>query len=133
MEPCWIQGLRFQVGSSLAKPASWPGQVTVEAIYPVTADEIAAEAGGFMQLLRDKWYVDELYGVIIIRPLRWVSEVALGRVVDDWIIHGFLVQVVGGAMWKIIGFVLTFWQTGRIGTYAFGMVLGTIFMLWILL
>ena len=99
---------------------------------PVTAEAIAAEPGGLMGVIRHKWYVDEIYAAVIVNPIRWTSRTVLWRVVDDWVIHGFLVQFVGGLLWKSVGFVVSFWQTGRIGTYAFGMVLGVLMLLWLL-
>jgi hypothetical protein len=55
----------------------------------------------------------------------------LWRAIDDWVIHGFLVQFCGGLLWKSVGFVLSFWHTGRVGSYAFGIVVGALLVLWI--
>jgi hypothetical protein len=97
------------------------------------AESIAAEPVGLMRVLRHKWYVDEFYASIIINPLKKVSRTVLWRAIDDWVIQGFFVQFVGGLMWKAIGFVISFWHTGRVGSYAFGMVLGVLLLLWMVL
>jgi NADH-quinone oxidoreductase subunit L len=94
------------------------------------AAAIEAEPSGFLKVLRNKWYVDELYALIIVKPLYSGSRTVLWRAVDDWIIQGFLVQVVGGLLWKAIGFVISFWHTGRVGSYAFGIVLGALALFW---
>ena len=95
----------------------------------VDAEAIAAEPSGLARVLRNKWYVDEAYDLVIIRPLKWVSRTVLWKIVDDWVIHGFLVQFCGGLFWKSAGFVVSFWQTGRAGTYAFGMTLGVLMLM----
>jgi NADH-quinone oxidoreductase subunit L len=100
---------------------------------PEKAEQIAAEPSGFMKVLRHKWYVDELYDFVIVSPLKWVSRTVLWRAIDDWVIHGFLVQFCGGLLWKSVGFILSFWHTGRVGSYAFGIVLGALLVLWIML
>ncbi|MES1204779.1 MAG: NADH-quinone oxidoreductase subunit L [Pseudomonadota bacterium] len=61
--------------------------------YRAPAIKFAQALPGLVRLARDKFRVDELYGVAIIRPLRRVS-VALFRVVDRVIIDQILV---GGA------------------------------------
>ncbi|HQK21301.1 MAG TPA: NADH-quinone oxidoreductase subunit L [Candidatus Latescibacteria bacterium] len=91
------------------------------------ATALAAEpANPFLRTLRRKWYVDEIYEVLLIRPIRWTSRTVLWRVIDEWIIHGFLVQFCGGYLWKAIGFVVSFSHTGRVGSYAFGIVVGVL-------
>ncbi len=99
----------------------------------VTEVEIAEEPTGIMRVLRDRWYVDELYDLTIIRPLKWVSSAVLWRVVDNGIIHGFVVQFCGGYLWKGVGFVTSFWHTGRVGSYAYGMIGGVLLLLYMIL
>jgi len=99
----------------------------------VDGEKIAAEPSGFLRVLRHKWYVDEVYDFFIVSPLRWVSRTVLWRAIDDWVIHGFAVQFCGGLLWKSIGFAVSFWQTGRAGTYAFGILLGALMVLWVFL
>jgi NADH-quinone oxidoreductase subunit L len=98
----------------------------------VDTEAIAAEPTGFAKVLRNKWYVDEIYDAGLISPLKWISRTLLWKTIDDGLIHGFLVQVCGGYVWKSVGFLVSFWQTGRVGTYAFGVVLGTLLLMWIL-
>jgi len=88
---------------------------------------LAAEpANPFLRTLRRKWYVDEIYEVVFIRPIRWTSRTVLWRIVDEWVIHGFFVQFCGGYLWKATGFVVSFVHTGRVGSYAFGIVVGVL-------
>jgi hypothetical protein len=46
------------------------------------------------------------------------------------VIQGFFVQFCGGYLWKAVGFVVSFWHTGRVGSYAFGVVLGVLLLMW---
>ena len=94
---------------------------------------IAAEPGNaFLRVLRHGWYVDEIYDLLVIRPLKRVSRTVLWRVVDDWVIQGFFVQFCGGYLWKAVGFAVSFTHSGRVGGYAFGIVLGFLLVVWII-
>ncbi|MDP6125224.1 MAG: hypothetical protein QGH20_05680, partial [Candidatus Latescibacteria bacterium] len=55
------------------------------------------------------------------------------RIFDDWVIHNGLVVFGGGLLWKSVGFFLSFWQTGKTGSYAFALVVGTAFLVWLVL
>jgi NADH-quinone oxidoreductase subunit L len=90
----------------------------------------AVPANPLLRLLRNKWYVDECYDLVLIAPMKWFSRTVLWRVVDDWVIQGFFVQFCGGYLWKAVGFVVSFWHTGRVGSYAFGVVLGVLLLMW---
>ncbi|GIX05825.1 MAG: NADH-quinone oxidoreductase subunit L [Candidatus Poribacteria bacterium] len=82
-------------------------------------------------LLRRKWYVDELYDLLIVRPTRWVSERILWKVIDLGIVDG-IVNLVGGAIWSG-GALLRTVQTGVVQTYAVVVVAGAVVILLIVL
>ena len=48
-----------------------------------------AEPTGFAKILANKWYVDELYEAIVVKPINWISSF-LSRVVDSKLIDGIL-------------------------------------------
>ncbi|MCE9500179.1 MAG: NADH-quinone oxidoreductase subunit L, partial [Leptospira sp.] len=81
---------------------------------------------GFSKFLYNKYYVDELYELLIIKPLirfsGWLSSVIDKKLIDGLIVGSgqFFVHI-GGIFRKI--------QTGIVGDYAFSIVLGTIFIL----
>ncbi len=90
----------------------------------------AAEAtppAGFAGVLYNKWYVDELYDRLVVRPL-----LALWRgcwsIVDDGIIDG-TVNGVGNAS-RAVGWIGAQLQTGRLGTYMVIFVVGAVVILW---
>jgi len=78
------------------------------------------------RLLLNKWYVDELYSAVIIRPIQWFSNF-LWKVIDvsviDWIVNT-IARVVG---W--LGNMLRYIQSGQVQSYAISVVLGTVVLL----
>jgi NADH-quinone oxidoreductase subunit L len=78
------------------------------------------EATGFAKLLENKWYVDELYDSIVVRPLRWLGG-ALNAVVEKNVIDG-IVNGVGRAV-SYGSRQLRLLQSGQVGSYVLLMVL----------
>jgi len=79
-----------------------------------------AEPSGFGKVLANKWYVDELYDAIIVRPLYAISRF-LNKFIErfiDWIVNGVgrLVQY-GGRQLRLL-------QSGQVGGYVLLMVVG---------
>jgi NADH-quinone oxidoreductase subunit L len=83
---------------------------------------------GTYQLLVNKYYIDEVYDWLIVRPLRRGSEVFLWRIVDAAAIDGLLVngsaQATAGA-----GNLLRRMQSGNLRSYATWVLLGAV--LWL--
>ena len=92
------------------------------------AKKLVASNGmrGLYKLVQDKWRIDELYDVVIVRPLRGVSNVA-ASFVDRWIIDG-LVRLVG-IIPRALGAVLRKVQTGSIHVYGTAIALGMLAVL----
>jgi NADH-quinone oxidoreductase subunit L len=84
------------------------------------------EPRGFARVLYRKWYVDEIYDALVVRPLVSTSK-ALWRVVDQGLIDG----AVNGAGYtaRAFGWVGAQLQTGQLNTYAFAAVLGVLLLL----
>ncbi|HUP88790.1 MAG TPA: hypothetical protein VM100_05560, partial [Longimicrobiales bacterium] len=84
------------------------------------------EPTGFSRVLYNKWYVDEIYDAIIVRPLLKVSRLAW-RYIDQGLIDG----IVNGAAFVsgTLGWAGGRLQTGQINTYAFAIVLGVLIIL----
>jgi NADH-quinone oxidoreductase subunit L len=91
------------------------------------AREAPAETGIQRVLLR-KYYVDELYDTLFVRPLAWVSDRVLWKVVDAFIIDGVAVNGVARVA-RLVGWVGSRLQTGQVGMYVVFFVLGTIVLL----
>ncbi len=92
-----------------------------------TAKDAPAEAG-VQRVLLNKYYVDELYDALIVRPTDWVSRKVLWRVVDGGAIDGAAVN--GAAkLSRLFGWLGTQFQTGNLTTYVVLFVVGALFLL----
>ncbi|MEO1008128.1 MAG: NADH-quinone oxidoreductase subunit L [Planctomycetota bacterium] len=87
----------------------------------VRMDAVAARFGPIPRWAEHKWYVDEFYHALIVRPLRVASE--LFFIVDRLLVDG-LVDLFGAAP-RWIGHALRPAQNGVLHAYASGMVAGT--------
>ena len=99
---------------------------------PDQAARLAATFPGLHRLLLNKYYVDELYDVTIVQPVRIVSEDGLWRGMDARLVDGAVNgtgQVVGA-----LSAVLRLLQSGSVKAYAAGTLLGVVailgFYLW---
>jgi NADH-quinone oxidoreductase subunit L len=78
--------------------------------------------------MENKWYVDELYGKTIVRPLEGFSQF-LWRGIDA-LIDGLLALL--GYVVAAVGDLLRFFQTGNVRNYALMFFLGVIVFIWVL-
>ena len=77
--------LRDGPSSSGSGPA--PGVVVVHQ-EPGTPKRLAQSLHGLYLLLLNKYYVDEIYAALLVRPLLWISDIVFWHVVDEGIIDG---------------------------------------------
>ncbi len=91
---------------------------------PDTPKRWAASLSGPYKLLSGKYFVDELYAAVIVRPLVWISDRVLWHVVDERGIDG----AVNGVAFvsRESGDRLRHASTGNIRTYATWIVLGVL-------
>jgi NADH-quinone oxidoreductase subunit L len=78
------------------------------------------EPGSFGKILENKWYVDELYETIIVKPLRWLGKKVVAFIesdVIDWIVNGVGKAVQAGSR------QLRLVQSGQVGNYVLLMVI----------
>ncbi|MDA0747414.1 MAG: NADH-quinone oxidoreductase subunit L [bacterium] len=78
-------------------------------------------------LLENKWYVDEVYGALIVRPIHRVSQ-GLWTIFDTIFVDGVVNGL--GYFVKGVGWVTTRFQSGNTPTYALWMALGVVVMLY---
>jgi NADH-quinone oxidoreductase subunit L len=78
------------------------------------------------KVLYNKYYVDELYDKIFVRPLYWLSDMFY-KIFDIKIVDGTVNSVSKGVVWGSKTMRLA--QSGYIGFYIFAMVAGIIVML----
>jgi NADH-quinone oxidoreductase subunit L len=91
------------------------------------ADSFAKAMNGFYTLVYNKYYVDEIYNAVVVRPLVAISRTVLWRGVDAGLIDGTVNGV--GSRSRGIGSILRLLQSGNIRTYAAWVVLGSIVVL----
>jgi NADH-quinone oxidoreductase subunit L len=83
---------------------------------------------GIERVLAHKYYVDEAYDAAIVRPTVGVSRTVLWRGVDVGIIDGMFVN--GSAyLARGVGWIGSQLQSGQVGTYAWGIVIGVLAVL----
>jgi NADH-quinone oxidoreductase subunit L len=91
---------------------------------PKTPEELAKSLHGPYTLLLNKYYVDEIYLALIVRPLLWFSTNILWHVVDEGMIDGtvngaaHVAREAGGELRKL--------QSGNARSYASWVVIGAV-------
>jgi NADH-quinone oxidoreductase subunit L len=95
------------------------------------ASQLAAPAPAGHNLLVNKYYVDEFYGFVIVKPLIALSKYFLEWVVDFAILGGLAWLLAGLA--SLSGAILQRWQSGNIRSYAAWLALGAALMLYFVL
>ncbi len=94
---------------------------------PDSPAKLAAAVPAGYTLLANKYYVDEIYGLTIVKPLLAISKYFLEWVVD--------VVVLGGVAWllggiaQLGGAILQRWQSGNLRSYAAWLALGAALLL----
>jgi NADH-quinone oxidoreductase subunit L len=94
---------------------------------PEIAAGMAARFPGVHRLLLNKYYVDELYDVTVVQPIKIASEDGLWRGMDARVVDGAVNgtgQVVAG-----VSAVMRLFQSGSVKTYASFLFLGAVMIL----
>jgi NADH-quinone oxidoreductase subunit L len=89
---------------------------------PYIPEQLAAEQPMLYQFLLNKWYFDELYDLIFVRPAKWIGR-TLWKVGDGYIIDGFGPDGVSARVLDVTRNVVKI-QTGYLYHYAFAMLIG---------
>jgi NADH-quinone oxidoreductase subunit L len=78
------------------------------------------------QLLLNKWYVDELYDLVVVRPVVGVAH-WFWQVWDALVIDGIVNTT--ARLFEFIGLLLRLWQTGNVQSYALSFLIGAMALL----
>jgi NADH-quinone oxidoreductase subunit L len=97
---------------------------TIYALVRFTRKPELEEAHGFGKVLANKWYVDELYDAVIVKPLDMLGKFFsfIEKYVIDWFVNGVgrLVQY-GSRQIRLL-------QSGQVGGYVLLMVIGILIL-----
>ncbi len=91
---------------------------------PGKPEQIAKSMRGVYNTLYNKYYVDEFYAAAIVRPLVWVSDRVLWRIVDVEAIDGTVNGIAHGA--AEVGNTVRQTQSGNTRSYAVWVVVGAL-------
>jgi NADH-quinone oxidoreductase subunit L len=89
---------------------------------PYIPVELARQHQMLYQFLLNKWYFDELYDLIFVRPAKWIGRL-LWKVGDGYIIDGFGPDGVSARVLDVTRNAVRL-QTGYLYHYAFAMLIG---------
>jgi NADH-quinone oxidoreductase subunit L len=84
--------------------------------------ELARQHGVLYRFLLNKWYFDEIYDAIFVRPALWLGRLLWKRG-DGWLIDGFGPDGVSARVLDVTRNVVLL-QTGYLYHYAFAMLIG---------
>ncbi len=132
------------VGGSVAEAGFEPAEVTLSAVAVGVAligwlvarrlyranehgEEPLAAISGPYRILLNKYWVDEIYGALIVKPMLAISRFVLEWVVEFAILGGIAWLLAGTA--NFIGAILQRWQSGNLRSYAAWLAAGAAILL----
>jgi NADH-quinone oxidoreductase subunit L len=89
---------------------------------PYMPVDLAEQQPMLYQFLLNKWYFDELYDLIFVRPAKWIGRF-LWKIGDGYLIDGFGPDGVSARVLDVTRNVMKI-QTGYLYHYAFVMLIG---------
>jgi NADH-quinone oxidoreductase subunit L len=87
---------------------------------------LAAKLSGFYRALLNKYYVDEFYDAVIVRPLVVVSDRVLFRIVDAGLIDGIGINGTARGVRAVAANGLKYAHSGLTQSYVFFMIVGAV-------
>jgi NADH-quinone oxidoreductase subunit L len=89
---------------------------------PRTAAALAGRAPALYRLVENKFYIDEIYGALIVTPLLMFSRIFLGGLIDGGIVNGS--GAAAGGVTKGLSSLVRRVQSGNIRSYAGWLAIG---------
>ncbi len=134
----WLEFPEHEVGAGttwilmfIATALGVAGIAAAYALYkdgPDGAKKITRRIPELLKLAKNKFYVDEIYDAIIVKPFKLLVD-AIFNVVDRFIIDKVLV---GGwaALVSVVGRLVRAWQNGDVQRYLTAMLVGLAVIVW---
>jgi len=95
---------------------------------PTPTARAAPPDRGLALVLNRKYYIDELYDTIVVRPLVWLSRAVLWRGVDQGVVDGAAVNGLA-RLSQGLGWLGSRLQTGQVGVYVVLFLVGALWVL----
>jgi NADH-quinone oxidoreductase subunit L len=115
--PLWVKW-----SATIAMIAGFVAAYVMYIRRPEMPGKLAAQNPGLYQFLLNKWYFDELYDTIFVRPALWIGR-AFWHGFDDWLIDDKITEGLGRRVQNVTSWV-TKLQSGYVYHYAFAMLIG---------
>src|SRR3954470_24955831 len=110
----WLPTLMLAIG--------WGGAAYMYLLHPEIAPRLARQHEALYRFLLNKWYFDELYDLIFVRPALWIGRV-FWKGGDGYIIDGFGPDGISARVLDVTRNVVRL-QSGYLYHYAFAMLIG---------
>jgi NADH-quinone oxidoreductase subunit L len=94
---------------------------------PAKPQAIAKSLGGLYTTVLNKYYVDEIYAALVVKPLVWLSTVVLWKAADVGVIDGAVNGIAHGT--TAVGDITRHTQSGNARSYAVWVVVGAVLIL----
>ncbi|MFN3526321.1 MAG: proton-conducting transporter membrane subunit, partial [Paracoccus sp. (in: a-proteobacteria)] len=125
--PAWVKVSPF-VAMLIGLALAWLMYIR----HPEAPAKLAAQQRGLYQFLLNKWYFDELYDFVFVRPARWIGAKLWTRG-DGAVIDGAINGLAMGIIPRLTRFAGRV-QSGYVFHYAFAMVLGIVgLLIWVMM
>jgi NADH-quinone oxidoreductase subunit L len=100
----------------------WGIAAYIYLLHPEIAPRLARQHEALYRFLLNKWYFDELYDLIFVRPVLWIGRV-FWKGGDGYVIDGFGPDGISARVLDVTRNVVRL-QTGYLYHYAFAMLIG---------
>jgi NADH-quinone oxidoreductase subunit L len=120
--PAWVIWSPF-VAMVIGFAVSWLFYIR----RPDLPGKLAAANEPVYQFLLNKWYFDELYDLIFVRPAKWLGRF-LWKQGDGWLIDGFGPDGISARVIDTTNRIVKL-QSGFVYHYAFAMLIGVVFLI----
>ncbi|MEE8435860.1 MAG: NADH-quinone oxidoreductase subunit L, partial [bacterium] len=114
--------------STLGALAAMYGAYVLFSRHLPLAGELRDKMRPVYLMLTNKYWIDEIYDLLIVRTIHWISDKVLWRILDVRIIDGIVNGL--GASARNLGGALRLTQNGIVENYAVGIVVGAVFIFW---
>ena len=116
--------LKFAFVAVVVALIGWFAAYFLYVKQPKKPDSLAKSAGPLYTTLLNKYYVDEIYAALVVKPLMWISTNVLWKAVDVGTIDGAVNGIAEGL--TVMGDGSRRTQSGNTRSYAVWVVIGAI-------